>query len=197
MPKGSGAQRTSSGLLPQQEEFLEALGKAGTWAVALELCGFTRRRVTRWFREDEAFRNAYTEKFGDTIEMARKAMESTATEALETVLAAQAARKPLVIDLVCPFCGKGFKEKISIEDWATRLKAGALILKGTGVIIDRKKVEVEVTELSWPEKMALAILHADPHARVPPAMIRKFQQLNLLPEGHDEEIIEGEVREVE
>ncbi|MCJ7770387.1 hypothetical protein MUP37_02295 [Candidatus Bathyarchaeota archaeon] len=191
--------RGPKGLLPQQEEFLHALVRLGSWKEALKATGFTQGRVWRWQKVDPVFNAAYDEAQGKLGDIARKAIEGASFDAVRTVTDAQGARKPLTISVTCPFCHKGFKETVRVDDWGIRLRASEMILKGGGVIVDKKRIEVDVLQLTFPERLALLMAQNDPNANVPPYMLTKFKELGLLPAGEAAvvgEIIEGEFKDV-
>lgn len=188
--------RNTRGLLPQQQEFLFALKQAGfNLSKALKKCGYRRERFTRWLRLDEDFAREYNVLAGSSLDAARKMLEAAVPEATSTLMDAQAAKEALKIHVTCPKCGKKFDEYIPIDDWKTRLKAAETLLKGAGIIVDRKKVDVETHVLNYGEMMAMLLLAGNPKGEIPPAMLEKFRLQGLLPQGRDE-IIEGEVREV-
>jgi len=128
-------------------------------------------------------------------EGAKKALEFAAMEATGLITAAAKAEKGIKEEIKCPFCGEKFTWGTTVPDHAIRLKVGELLLKAGGLIVERRKVDVDVTHLNLAEKIALAMIQADPNARIPPTMLRKFQELKLLdpvPED-EEEVVEGEV----
>jgi hypothetical protein len=191
--------RGSKGLLPQQEEFLQALVRLGSWKAALKTTGFTQGRVWRWLKKDPVFSAAYDSSQDKLAEVAKKAIEAASFDAVRTVTDAQDARKSTSIPVTCPFCHKGFKKTIRVDDWNTRLRASDMILKGAGVIVDKKRIEVDVVQLTFPERIALLMAQGDPNANLPPYMLTKFKEMGLLPVGETavlSEIIEGEFKDV-
>lgn len=188
--------RTTRGLLPQQHQFFVALKQSGgSLDKALEKCGFRRERFWRWLRLDPAFQREYNGMMGGSLDAARKVMEAATPEVLGTLLDAQSAREPVKFKTLCPKCLKEIEVVIDMEDWKTRMKAAELLMKGAGAIVDRKKVDVDIREMNYGEMMAMLLLAGNPEGKIPPAMLEKFRERGLLPEGRGE-IIEGEVREV-
>lgn len=190
--------RTSQGLLPQQEEFLVALRKHGDWNLALAEVGFQRRRVWRWLREDEEFQKACDEIYGNAPGTARTLLEYGTMESVATLMDAQAAKKPIKVTITCSECGAKNETFVTVDDWGARLKAVEMMLKGGGVLKERKQVDINITQLTIGESTALALLAKNPNANVPPLMLRKFREMGLLPEGRGEEVVDAEeVREVD
>jgi len=187
--------RGTDKLTAPQRTFLEALLQCGDWHEACAETGVSPRRASRWIRTDTKFGAAYNNLFGGMTEGAKKALEFAAMEATGLITEAAKAEKGIKEEITCPGCGEKFTYESTVPDHAIRLKVGELLLKAGGLIVDRKKVEVDVTHLNLAEKIALAMIQADPSARIPPAMLRKFQGLRLLEAQREDDshIIEGEV----
>ena len=178
--RGDLTTRNEQGLLPRQQELLEALADNADWRGAAEQVGITDNRVRRWLREDEAFRREYERMFQGATEVARLRVETASEEAVDTLFDLLTAEKVINMKLQCPKCDHKFDEAIRIENANVRAKAAEIIMKASGVLIDRRKVEMEgeVLHLTFTQKVALAQLKA--RQPISEQMLIEFQSLGLV-----------------
>ena len=178
--RGDLVTRNEQGLLPRQQELLEALANNANWREAAETLGLSTNRVRRWLREDEAFRREYETMFQGATEVARLRVETASEEAVDTLFDLLEAYKVINMELQCPKCDHKFKEAVRVENANVRAKAAEIIMKASGVLIDRHKVEHagEVLHLTFTQKVALAQLKA--HQPISEQMVIEFQSMGLI-----------------
>lgn len=178
--RGDLVTRNERGLLPRQQELLEALADNPDWRSAAEQVGIAANRVRRWLREDDAFRREYEDMFQGATEVARLRVESASEEAVDTLFDLLAAEKVITTQVHCPQCSHKFDASIRVENANVRAKAAEIIMKASGVLIDRRKIEHEgeVLHLTFTQKVALAQLRA--HQPISEQMLLEFQSMGLV-----------------
>ncbi len=179
--------RNEEGLMPAQQEYLQAYADTGSESKARESLDLTVGRVRNWMREDEAFKEAFAqavEGIHEAVVLKLKAQEERLPEAIEELLDAEKEKR---VD--CPKCQHRFY--VTVANDAIRAKIVTMLMKSQDHLKEVHRVEgdiqVEVTDISLALQMALSMHNHD--KQISEASRRELVQLGLI---EDEPFIEGE-----
>ena len=149
--------RGPDGLLPAQREYLQKYAELGSEEEAQGLLRLTHRRVARWHREEEAFRDAYAlivEGVHEAVASQLKSIEEELPDNIRSLLEADKS-----ISVTCPF-NKEHKFHITVDHPVVRARMVEMIMKSQGHLIDRRhiKSEISISEgLNSSQRMALTL----------------------------------------
>ena len=168
--------RDKQGLMPIQRKLLNTLADHPDWRDAADVLGVEYARVHRWLREDADFKREYELMFAGATDVARLRLEAASEQASETLVDLMEEWK--TVKFKCEHCDKD--NEVSIKNPAIRAKAAELVLKTSGVLIDRRKVEHEgeVLNLTFSQGLDMASLRAG--YPVSEQSLREFQALGLV-----------------
>jgi hypothetical protein len=182
-------------LLPAQREYLQKYGELGSEAEARQELEFSNARVTRWHREDEAFRKAYAVIVAGIHEATSQQLKSIEEELPENIRRLMEAQKPMAI--TCPFCTEKFT--ITVDHPVVQARMVEMIMKSQGHLIDRRRIEGEILHsegLSLNLRMALALHNRG--KEISEQSKRELLALGLIEEEEARgNLVEGTAREIE
>ena len=189
--------RGPDGLLPAQREYLQKYAETGSEADAREELRLTNRRVARWHREEEAFRDAYAKLVEGVHEATAQRIKAIEEELPANIRSLLEAEKS--IKVVCPF-NKEHKFSITVDHPVVRARMVEMLMKSQGHLIDRRHIEgdISISEgINGSLRMALALYHDGKE-------ISEQARLELMSRGLIENVapsegntVDGTAREVE
>jgi len=171
--------RGEDGLTEPQRFFLIELVGTGSAKQALANVDRDDSALRRWMKEP-SFKKKYDEVIKDNIDYLKLGLHNTAAEKIAVVFEeALEAQRPITVKEECPECGHRFTTQVSVDNWATRLKAAETLLKVAGVLKEEKKVDITHTrQLSAAEQSAL-IAHRH-GSYLPPHMVDRLRELGYI-----------------
>jgi len=182
--------RGPDGLLPAQREYLQRYAATGSESEAREDLGLKNRRVSRWHREDPAFRGAYAELVETVHEVTSQRLKSIEEELPDNIRRLMEAQKPM--EIICPF-NKDHKFKVTVDHPVVQARMVEMLMKSQGHLIDRKRIEgdISISEgLGVALRMALA-LYTD-GKEISEQSRRELMTLGLIESDHN--TVEGTAR---
>jgi hypothetical protein len=191
--------RGEDGLTPPQRQYLQELAETGDEAQAAENTSIELRRVTRWLREDEAYRRVYKEQTAVAVEATKTRLALITEKIPELLVDLMQEMKPISVTVYCTQCKKDFTTQVTVRDANVRAKVIESLMKSTGIQKDIRKMEVEgeVVHLTFYQKVALE--RARRGMKVGVQTRRELEGLGYLdPLKYygDEDVIEGDAQEV-
>ena len=197
--RSSSITRGEDGLLPDQTTWIEAWQRLG-YSGACDATTYSRARVRRWLREDEAFLAYYNRELKGSKEATKRRMIDLAEVAADELLDLMHAEKPYKVVIMCTKCATKNEKTIQVRDSSVRAKVIEMVLKSAEILKEVRKEEKEITiKLSLDERLAYARLNAG--WDISEQKRRRFLEIGLiLPSGEinpDIETVEGEFREVD
>lgn len=208
MPKGTPTEETedAAGLTVQQRRLLMLLGSGKTLKEACELEELDRRVVNRWMREP-AFLAAFDDLFSlQDLANLKKTLDLAALSAVEVYEdAIKESTKKIKAEVLCPHCSKTHTVFVDVEDWKSRLHAADILLKISGILIERRQEKIDMnikSQVSLGPMESLEILAWKSGVPIPPAREQWFrdngfiegeQPRKALPPG---QTVDAEFREV-
>lgn len=197
--RSSSITRGEDGLLPDQTTWMKSWRQLG-YSGACDDTTFSRARVRRWLREDEAFLANYNKELTGSVEATKKRMIDLAEVAADELMDLMHAEKPYKVTIFCKDCDTKNEKTVQVRDASVRAKVIEMVLKSAEILKEVRKEEKEITiKLSLDERLAYARHKAG--WDISEQKRRRFLELGLLlPSGKinpDIETVEGEFREVE
>lgn len=190
--------RNAQGLMLEQSLVLQELTSHSDWKKACDAVGVNYDRFRKWLRGDASFKAAFNTQFEKQADMVRQQIELSAQKAGEIYDSALSATRDLDIEVECTNCHTRLKITAEVPDWATRLKAGEVVLKVGKILKDVKEVQGKITieQLDLPLRLALA---AHNQGRViPPGYYNQLVAEGfIIPPQLSSGETEGEYREVD
>ncbi len=196
MPKKANPirKRDGDGLMLDQRRLLQALTSGMDPHAACRQEDITWGRFRHWIEGDEAFRMAFDNLVGSSVDTAKEMIASMAVKATTVLVDALEAEKQIPVEVVCPKDGHKFTAYATVADMQYRMRAMENVLKSTEILRDVRKTDVNVTHSLDLESM-IALQRARRHMEIPPHIRERFIQQGLLPAGEGD-VAEGEFREV-
>jgi len=148
-------QRDAQGLLPAQVTFLRELATTLEPRIAADTLGFKWTRIRSWLRSDQAFKTAYDELFSSNREEMKREVALFADEAMDELFNLLKEEKPVSRTINCTKCGEKNTVIVQVRDASVRAKVAELAQKMSGRLVDVRRLEGEVTHLTFYQKTAL------------------------------------------
>ena len=171
--------RGEDGLTEPQRFFLIELVGTGSAKQALSNVDRDDQALRRWMKEPD-FKRKYDEVIKANIDYLKSGLNNTAAEKVTAVFEeALEAQRPITVKEECPECGHRFTTQVSVDNWATRLKAAETLLKVAGVLKEEKKVDItHMRQLSAAEQSALIAYRHGTY--LPPHMVDRLKELGYI-----------------
>lgn len=180
--------RDEDGLMLNQRRLLQALATDPDFRTACREADVKVATAKRWLAKDEAFQRQYDEVLGPTLKLAKEVMESAAFKASVVFEEAVTATKGgLDQEVTCPECEHTFEVRTVVPDWNTRIRAGELIHKVVGLLIDRRQIQTTRVTLTVEELLAVASVQAG--NPISPLILQRphvQEHIRLLKQGEDQ-----------
>ncbi len=188
--------RDGDGLMLDQRRLLQALASGMDPHAACRQEDITWGRFRHWIEGDEAFRMAFDNLVGSSVDTAKEMIASMAVKATTVLVDALEAEKQIPVEVVCPKagCGHKFTAYATVADMQYRMRAMENVLKSTEILRDVRKTDVNVTHSLDLESM-IALQRVKRGMEIPPHIRERFKQQGLLGAGEGD-VTEGEFREV-
>lgn len=170
------------GLTIQQRQFIALLAGGMSPAQACTSMNINIRSYFRWQNQPK-FQEGVDKLFSaEDIANLKKALGVSAQETVHVLEDAMAnANRNVTVAATCPECGHAFDAKGRVEDWKSRLTAAGMLLKITGILLDRKETKVDVNvsyKLTFAENMML--LRYNRGEAIPPALEQRLRDLGKI-----------------
>lgn len=192
-------QRDSQGLLPAQASFLRELATTLEPREAADTLGFKWTRVRSWLRSDKAFQTAYDELFSSARGDMKREVALFADESMDELFSLLKEEKPISKTFSCTKCSKKNTITVQVRDASVRAKVAELGQKMSGRLVDVRRLEGEITHLTFYQRTALEKIR---RGKPIGAQTRKeLENMGLLERevqqnANDDVILEAEVRDV-
>ena len=177
--------RDGDGLRVEQRRFFQELADTGDPRRACASAEISWNRFKTWLQRDRHFQTAFDNALGPAVDIVREMLETSATKAAGVLDEALDSNESFEQDVVCPNpeCGHQFTTRVQIPNWAIRLRAGEMILKGARVLKDSKEIKFEgtMTHLTMDQHIALAAFKAG--RTIPPNARSELERAGLLTEA--------------
>lgn len=172
--------KDEDGLTLIQRRTLQELALTPNFKQAAENAEVPVSTVKHWLATDEAFSRQYDKLLGSVVEVSRRLMEANSQQAAEMYGEAVEADKTLYRDVTCPECQHEFTVRLTVPNWPTRLRAGEVIQRVSGLLKNVQVHEGTLTHLTLEESLALALWKQD--KQIPPQMVDRLRQKGMLRE---------------
>lgn len=177
--------RDGDGLLVEQRRFFQELADTGDPRRACESAEISWGRFKTWLQRDRNFQTAFDNALGPAVDIVREMLETSATKAAGVLDEALDSNEAFEQDVTCPNpdCQAQFTARIQIPNWAIRLRAGEMILKGARVLKDSREIQFQgtMTHLTMDQHIALAAFKAG--RSIPPNVRSELDHAGLITEA--------------
>lgn len=193
--------RDDSGLDLVQRRLLSEIVLTGSWEQAAKNCGIDRRTVRRMFKEP-AFKEAYDELYDvEEIRATERELNLVSDDVAKIFEEAKDAELTKQVQVTCPSCKHRFNWQVKVIDFATKLRAGEILMKYRGYLKDQRSVKVEgsvqVEHVVWDMRDYMVMERLKLGLPVPEqaylAYADKAKKAGITPPPMPKQLIEGEV----
>jgi len=169
---------------------LAPLATAPTWQDACQQSSVPTETFRSWLREPR-FRLAVNKLYNDVDEAVRTPLRSLFPAVASMYEEALAAESSVTRTVTCRNCDEEIEVTVAIPAWSARLKAGDVLMKRAGEIVDSvQRVEVDhggtVKHLTLTVEQELALMRwrramqTGEEARLSPAMMDELRRLGVI-----------------
>ncbi len=191
--------RDADGLMLEQRKVLQAIAGGVEPHAACRQEDVTWSRFRRWIEKDPAFLEKYNSLFGSTPEVAKSMLDMMAVKAVNVVDESLSATRLQAVEATCEECNHVTTVYVDVADWQKQKWAAEYVGKASEVLKDVRKTDVNVVHSidSAQLERAIALQRAKRGmGGVAPHLLEEFRKQGLLGPGGEDDVVEGEFREV-
>lgn len=178
MPKGGDLTRrdAETGLMPIQQEYLLKLAELGSEKEARQALGLSANRVSRWLREEPAFREIHGRLFQQSFAVAQTRLDALQEKLPDVAEELLEAMRHVTVE--CPSCGDKFN--VSVQNDAVRAKVLEMMMKAKGHLKDIRRVEGGITVTEMTAGQRVAVMRWQRGLELSERQVRVLEELGVL-----------------
>ena len=194
--------KDDDGLTLQQRGLLQELVlHPGDWRTACDNAEVKPSLCQSWLAKNDDFRDAYNLLIGPTIDIVTEQMKGLAHKAADMFDESVEAVRMVKLDVSCPECKHEFSVGDPRPDWSVRQRAGDMIMRTSGVYVDRKQIQQTNITLNVEQSMALMSYRWSTENGLPitisPSLISELRKLGEINDPAPTEVVDAEHRGIQ